>query len=212
VLPDHAASACRYLDSAALRRISRGRVVRAVAHGRLPLIGLALVRRGLSDSTSITVSCPKNSSPTLRGPSRRRRSARTAGRARPLALAALDAELAASAQRPATTPKSFADLGLPAPIVGVLDQRGIREPSEIQGARRAGHTWRMRGPRACADRVRQDAGIRPAAADPPACSAGHQRSTHALVGSPGLGLAILAVVIVVRSRPSPAGNSRRCMP
>lgn len=78
------------------------------------------------------MSCPKNSSPTLRGPSRRRRPARTAGGARPASRATLDAELAASAQRPAPTPKSFADLGLPASVVDVLHQRGIREPSEIQ--------------------------------------------------------------------------------
>jgi hypothetical protein len=188
-------------------------MVRAVARGRLPLIGLALVRRGLSDSTSITVSCPKNSSPTLRGPSRRRRSARTAGRARPLAWAALDAELAASAQRPAPTPKAFADLGLPAPIVGVLDQRGIRERPRYGRAPCRTHLADATSS-GVRDRVGQGAGY-----GLPLLTllhtAGHQRSTRALVGSPGLGLAILAVVIVVRSRRAgrarPA-RSRRCMP
>jgi superfamily II DNA/RNA helicase len=77
------------------------------------------------------VSCPKNSSPTLYKTSGRRRPARTAARPRP-ALASLDAELVASQQRPAPQPKSFAELGLPASVVEVLDQRGIREPSEIQ--------------------------------------------------------------------------------
>jgi superfamily II DNA/RNA helicase len=43
-----------------------------------------------------------------------------------------DSLFAAAQLRPAPEPKSFAEIGIPAAVVAVLTERGIREPSEIQ--------------------------------------------------------------------------------
>jgi superfamily II DNA/RNA helicase len=72
-------------------------------------------------------------------PARTDRPARPSGRRRTSVVragdrdaAALDAALDASAQRSYPPAPSFADLGLPAPIVRALGERGIKEPFAIQ--------------------------------------------------------------------------------
>jgi superfamily II DNA/RNA helicase len=60
----------------------------------------------------------------------RRRSGAT--KHRPAARTALDAAFAEAGRRPAPQATSFAELGIPAVVVAVLAQRGIRRPSEIQ--------------------------------------------------------------------------------
>ncbi|HET7531472.1 MAG TPA: DEAD/DEAH box helicase [Mycobacteriales bacterium] len=66
-------------------------------------------------------------------PSRRRRSGgRPAAVARPPQQSALDRALDAALAAPAPEPRTFAQLGLPAPLVTVLARRGVHEPFAIQ--------------------------------------------------------------------------------
>ena len=67
------------------------------------------------------MSCPNNAAPP-----------KGRGSRRPQAGSALDAALADSQARPTPIPQSFAELGVPAPMIAVLAERGINTPSEIQ--------------------------------------------------------------------------------
>ena len=67
------------------------------------------------------MSCPNNAAPPKGRGSRRHQ-----------AGSALDAALADSQARPTPIPQSFAELGVPAPMIAVLAERGINTPSEIQ--------------------------------------------------------------------------------
>lgn len=71
------------------------------------------------------MSCPNDAAAPKRRGSRRRSRRRQAG-------SDLDAALADSRARPAPQPQSFAELGISAPMVAVLAERGITTPSEIQ--------------------------------------------------------------------------------
>ena len=68
-----------------------------------------------------------------RSTSRRSKSSRpAAGRPVNGAEAALEAQLAAALAAPTAPVRSFAELGLPAPVIAELDARGVRSPFPIQ--------------------------------------------------------------------------------
>ena len=130
-------------DTAARSRFSRGRAARVVARRSLFLpttapSGLALVRRGPPNSLELSVSSP--AAAPVPGRARRRpnphRSPRRSTSPRPAAArpstSPLDAALAAALERPAPAPRTFAQLGLPQPLVAALAARGVHEPFAIQ--------------------------------------------------------------------------------
>jgi superfamily II DNA/RNA helicase len=68
----------------------------------------------------------------VRRPRRATANPPAAGRSRPAAPSPLDLALTAALERPTPEPRTFAQLGLPQPLVSLLARRGVHEPFAIQ--------------------------------------------------------------------------------
>jgi superfamily II DNA/RNA helicase len=95
---------------------------------------LALAHRGLPEQLELSISTSAPISKPARQHPRRSKAHRPTPRpaARPTPSSALDASLDAAMQAPPPETKSFAQFGLPAPLVTALARRGMTEPFAIQ--------------------------------------------------------------------------------